>query len=134
MTRYIIAYFATMVVFFAIDYVWLSRVATTFYRDQIGSILLDDFRIGWAAGFYLLYGVGIVVFAVRPGLDSSSVLLAAGLGALFGAMCYGTYDFTNLATVKAYTVQVAFVDFIWGTILTGVSAGAGCWLTMKFTS
>ncbi|MEM9734751.1 MAG: DUF2177 family protein [Pseudomonadota bacterium] len=134
MSRFIIAYFATMVVFFAIDYVWLSRVATTFYRDQIGSILLDDFRIGWAAGFYLLYGVGVVVFAVRPGLDSGSVLMAAGLGALLGAMCYGTYDFTNLATLKDYTVKVAFVDFIWGTILTGTSAAAGCWLTMKLTS
>lgn len=134
MTRYFIAYAFTMVVFFAIDFVWLSRVASTFYRDQIGSILLDDFRMGWAAGFYLLYGIGIIVFAVKPGLDSGNILVAAGFGALFGAMCYGTYDFTNLATLKAYTIPVTFTDWIWGTVLTGFSAMAGCWLTLKFWS
>ena len=132
MTKYIVAYFATMIVFFAIDFVWLSRVATTFYRDQIGSILLDDFRIGWAAGFYLLYGIGVVVFAVRPGLEGNSIGAAFMYGALLGALCYGTYDFTNLATLKAYTVPVAFVDFFWGTVLTGTSAAVGTWITMKF--
>ncbi len=129
MTRYIVAYFATMIVFFAIDFVWLGTVARTFYRDQIGPLLLDEFRIGYAAGFYLLYGIGVVVFAVKPGLESGSLLTALMLGALVGAICYGTYDFTNLATLKGYTVTVAFVDFFWGIALTGVSALAGTWIT-----
>ena len=129
MARMIVAYIATMVVFFAIDYVWLSRVATTFYRDQIGSILLDDFKVGYAAAFYLLYGIGVVVFAVKPGLDANSVLTALGYGALMGAIAYGTYDWTNMATLKDYTLAVAMTDWIWGTVLTGVSAAAGMWIT-----
>jgi len=56
MTRYLVAYLATMVVFFAIDFIWLSRVATTFYQNQIGDLLLKDFKVGYAAGFYLIYG------------------------------------------------------------------------------
>ncbi len=133
MTRYIVAYFATMIVFFAIDFVWLSRVASSFYRDQIGGLLLDDFKMGYAAGFYLLYGIGIVVFAVRPGLESG-LGTALLYGALFGFMCYGTYDFTNLATLKGYTPTVAFTDLIWGTCLTGASALAGTWITRALTS
>lgn len=129
MTRYIVAYLATMVVFFAIDFVWLSRVANTFYRNEIGPLLLEDFRIGYAAGFYLLYGIGVVVFAVRPGLEAGSLLTALGYGALLGFMAYGTYDFTNLATLKGYTATIAFADLLWGTVLTGVSALAGTWIT-----
>ncbi|MDD9910705.1 MAG: DUF2177 family protein [Ahrensia sp.] len=129
MTRYIVAYFATMIVFFAIDYVWLGTIAKTFYRDQIGPLLLDEFKLHWAAGFYLLYGIGVVIFAVKPGLDSGSLLTALGFGALVGAMCYGTYDFTNLATLKGYTATVAFVDFFWGITLTSISAVSGAWIT-----
>ncbi len=73
MARYLIAYFATMVVFFAIDFVWLVSVAKSFYRGQIGPLLLDDFRIGYAAVFHLLYGVGIIIFAVRPGLCCAGI-------------------------------------------------------------
>lgn len=129
MIRYLVAYLATMVVFFAIDYLWLSRIASSFYRDQIGPLLLDEFRVGYAAGFYLLYGIGIVIFAVRPGLESGSLLVALGYGALLGFMAYGTYDFTNLATLKGYTATIAFTDLAWGTVLTGVSALVGTWIT-----
>lgn len=129
MTHYLVAYLATMAVFFAIDFVWLGIVAKGFYREQIGPLLLDDFRVGYAALFYLLYGVGIVVFAVLPGLKSDSLLTALGFGALFGLIAYSAYDLTNLATLKGYTTTVAFVDMAWGTLLTGVSAAAGMWIT-----
>ncbi len=129
MTRYIVAYFATMVVFFAIDFVWLSRVATTFYQNQIGDLLLKDFKMGYAAGFYLIYGAGLVFFAVKPALDSGNLSTALFYGAFLGFLCYGTYDFTNLATLKGYTPTVGFVDLAWGTVLTAVSAFGGAWIT-----
>ncbi|MEL6734563.1 MAG: DUF2177 family protein [Pseudomonadota bacterium] len=134
MTKMIIAYFATMAVFFAIDLVWLSKVATSFYRDQIGPLLLDEFKIGYAAAFYLVYGAGVVFFAVRPALEANSLAMAFLYGAALGFLCYGTYDFTNLATLKGYTVTVAFADLAWGTVLTGTSALAGMWITRAVTS
>ncbi len=129
MTRLIVAYFSTMLVFLAIDYVWLTRVATTFYRSRIGDIMLDQPKFGYAAGFYLLYGIGIVYFAIKPALESGNLTLALFNGALIGFLCYGTYDFTNMATLKGYTPALGFTDLIWGTTLTGVSALAGAWIT-----
>jgi len=134
MIKMIIAYFATMAVFFAIDFIWLSRVATTFYRDQIGPLLLDEFKIGYAAAFYLVYGMGVVFFSVRPALEANSLATGFFYGAALGFLCYGTYDFTNLATLKGYTPTVAFTDLAWGTVLTGTSALAGTWITRALTT
>ncbi|MEM8748946.1 MAG: DUF2177 family protein [Pseudomonadota bacterium] len=133
MSRMIIAYLATIIVFLAIDYVWLTRVALSFYRDQIGGIMLDEPKLGYAVAFYLAYGIGVVVFAVKPALDANNLWLALLYGGLLGFMCYGTYDFTNLAVIKGYTVTAAFVDLAWGTVLTGVSALAGAWITRAVT-
>lgn len=126
---YIKAYIATAMVFFALDYVWLSRMAGTFYRDQIGSMMLDQPRLGVAAVFYILYVAGIVVFAVVPALRGESVTTALLLGALLGCMAYGTYDITNYATLRGWPMAVLLVDIAWGTALTAVSAGAGYLLT-----
>lgn len=134
MTKLIIAYFATMVIFFAIDFIWLGTVAKSFYQGQIGPLLLDHFRVGVAVGFYVVYLAGVIFFAVNPALKAQSVSTALLYGALFGFFCYATYDFTNLATLKGYTVTVALVDLVWGTILTGTSAALGTWLTLKLTS
>ena len=43
-----------------------------------------------------MYPVGLVIFAVLPGVDAGSVTRAAMLGALFGLFAYATYDLTNL--------------------------------------
>ena len=131
MTKLIIAYFATMVVFFAIDFIWLGTVAKSFYQGQIGPLLLDEFRIGVAVAFYVIYLAGVIFFAVNPALQAQSVTKALIYGGLFGFFCYATYDFTNLATLKGYTVTVALVDLAWGTSLTGVSAAIGTWITLK---
>ncbi len=130
---YVVAYLTTVIVFFAIDFIWLGTVAKGFYQDQIGSLLLDEFRVGVAVAFYVMYVAGIVIFAVVPAVKLGSLGHALLYGALFGLFCYATYDFTNLATLKGYTVTVAVVDTIWGTFLTGLSALAGTWLTIKIT-
>lgn len=134
MKSIIIAYIATMAVFFAIDFVWLTTVARNFYQGQIGPLLLEQFRAGIAVGFYLVYLGGVVFFAVNPALKAGSVSMALLYGALFGFFCYATYDLTNLATLKGYTTTVAVVDMAWGTALTAVSAAAGTWITLKFVS
>jgi len=126
--KYLIAYLATAVVFFAIDFVWLTR-AVGFYRGEIGSLLLDDPKLGYAAGFYLLYVVGVVVLVVIPAVTGGSWVQALLMGALLGLVAYGTYDMTNMATLKGYTLRVALVDMGWGTFLTAVSALAGYFVT-----
>lgn len=125
MTKYLVAYVATAIVFFAIDFVWLSQVATKFYSERLGHLLMDKPNLGAAAAFYLIYIAGIVLFAVTPGLKSNSVLVAGAYGALFGFFAYATYDMTNFATLKNWPIEVVVVDIAWGMVLTGTAAALG---------
>lgn len=125
MLQYAVAYAATALSFVAIDYVWLNYAAANFYRPRLGSILLDTPNIAIAALFYLLYCVVTVVLAVIPATNSANIWMAFGFGALLGLAAYGTYDITNLATVKGWSVTVTIVDIVWGMLLTGVSAAVG---------
>ncbi|CTQ75294.1 DUF2177 family protein [Roseibium alexandrii] len=125
MVHFITAYFTTAIVFLAIDYVWLTQVATRFYFDRIGHLLMERPNMGAAAAFYLIYVVGIVLFAVGPALKNESFSYAVMYGAMFGFFTYATYDVTNYATLRDWPVIVAVVDIAWGTVLGAVSAGAG---------
>jgi uncharacterized membrane protein len=49
----------------------------------------------------------------------SSILLN---GLVFGVVAYGTYNLTNMAALKGWSVNVVIVDMIWGGVLTGVSS------------
>lgn len=129
MLTYIVAYFATLVFFLAIDMAWIAGIAKNFYNDQLGDLKAEPIRIGVAAGFYSMYIVGIVIFAIRPTLQSESLITAATLGALFGFFCYATYDFTNLATIKGWPLKMVIVDLAWGTFITGLCACFGTWFT-----
>lgn len=132
--KYIIAYAATLIVFFIIDMAWLAGVAKDFYSQQLEG-LMGRPRWGVAILFYCMYVGGIVFFAVKPGLESGGSLMQAALtGALFGFFCYATYDLTNLATLKGWPEKMVYVDIVWGTILTGTCALAGTWVTRLLTS
>ncbi len=129
----IVAYLATLIFFLAVDFVWLSYVATTYYRSQIGHLLADNFNIPAAVLFYAVYVIGVVYFAVLPALASGGVMKALMLGALFGFFCYATYDMTNLATLKGWPLQLSLVDMAWGTVLTATSAAFGAFIAGRFT-
>lgn len=119
---YIVAYIVAAVVFLGTDFIWLSRVANGFYRQHIGALLLDQPNFLAAGAFYLFYVAGIVYFAVLPALAGGGAMTALVAGALLGLLAYGTYDMTNLSTLKNWSVTVAVVDIAWGTFLTGVSS------------
>ncbi len=129
MPLFLKAYCVTAVFFFAIDYLWLARIATGFYRSQLGPLMLDQPKLPIAALFYILYVAGIVVFAVIPALKEQSLQTALMLGALLGFIAYGTYDITNYATLRSWPLVVVFVDIGWGIVLTSASAGFGYLLT-----
>ncbi len=125
MGYYLKLYFATLVAFFAIDLVWLGLVARTFYRTYLGFLMAPS--VNWPAAliFYLLFVVGILVFAVLPGLKAGSLKTTLLRAALFGLIAYATYDLTNLATVKDWPLIVTIVDLIWGTVLSVAVSYAG---------
>lgn len=111
--------------FVAIDAVWLSVVANKFYKKHLGYILADKPNFVPAAIFYLLYMIGLVVFALDPALKQGSLNSAAGHGALLGLVMYATYDLTNHATLKGWPAKVTYVDMLWGTTVTAVVSTLG---------
>ena len=113
-------YFLALPIFFALDMCWLGVIAKNFYRDQIGSLLKPD--VNWTAAilFYLLFIFGMVVFVIHPAVSKGSFQHALLYGALFGLICYATYDLTNLAVAKDWPVFVTIVDMAWGTVLAGL--------------
>ena len=127
-------YGLTTLAFFAIDLVWVGVVAKGFYDKHLGSLLREDVVWTAAAGFYLLYIAGIVVFAILPALEAGSVGRAIGLGAFFGLVAYATFDLTSMALIRGFNWTVVGVDLVWGMVLTGsvatVGFYAGRWLGM----
>ena len=104
MKFYIVSYVATAVIFLGMDAIWLTLAGPRLYRPQLGDLLLENYRLAPAAIFYLLYVVGILIFAVQPAAASGRWQTALLYGALFGFFAYGTYDFTNLATLKGWSL------------------------------
>lgn len=131
MAQILVAYGTTAAIFLAIDAIWLSQIATRFYFDRIGHLLMDKPNLGAAAVFYIIYVVGILIFAVLPALRSESFWHALVYGGLFGFFAYLTYDMTNYATMRDCPFTVVVVDVLWGTFLSGVSAAGGYYLTQK---
>lgn len=115
---FIILYLMTVVVFFAIDIVWLGVISKKFYDKHLGSLRSD--KVNWTAGliFYFIFIFGIVFFVIYPAVDAVNIVTAIVSGALFGFVAYATYDLTNLATLKNWPITVTIVDLIWGTFLS----------------
>ena len=124
MLKYLAAYVGATVVMLAIDLVWLGVIARPWYVQGIGHLMAASPNWTAAALFYLLYPVGLMVFAVLPGLDGGWGKTAL-LGALFGFFAYATYDLTNLATLRQWPLGLALMDMAWGTGVSAVAAMAG---------
>ncbi len=118
----LIAYFSTLLVILVMDAIWLGVVMPAQYRAWIGGLMLDTPRWVPAVLFYLLYAVGVTVFAALPGVREGSWTTALMYGALLGLVAYGTYDLSNFATLKAWPMQLVVVDMIWGAFITAAAA------------
>lgn len=124
-------YLIALPVFFVIDMFWLGVVAKGFYRDQIGALMKPD--VNWIAAivFYLIFILGLVVFVIGPAVEKGSWTHALIFGALFGFVCYATYDLTNLAIAKDWPLLVTIVDLIWGAVLAASVSTISYFIAMK---
>ena len=121
---YIVAYLASLIVFGALDAIWLTTMSSRLYRPALGEILLDNLRIAPALAFYFLYPIGLVAFAVMPAVRIGSAGTALAYGALFGLLAYATYDLTNYATLRNWTLQITVIDLAYGTVVAGLTSVA----------
>tara|TARA_B110001454_G_scaffold201704_1_gene208282 strand:+ start:21 stop:425 length:405 start_codon:yes stop_codon:yes gene_type:complete len=124
--------FITSILFLIIDLIWLSFSVKYFYKPQLGS-LLNEKPVMWAAVlFYLIYVVGLAIIILQPAIKQDSITQAFFTGIVFGIVAYGTYNFTNMATIRNWSPYVVLVDIIWGGFLTGTSSALGIYLSKKF--
>lgn len=121
----VILYVATLIIFLVIDIIGITQIIRPIFERHVGDMLADPLRLGPAAAFYAAYVAGVLYFVSVPALAAGRPVQALVNGALIGLMCYGTYEFTNLATLRGWSFQQVITDTLWGGFLTGISAWAG---------
>lgn len=132
MKAHMLGYAAALVVFIAADMVWLGTMVGRIYRPTLGDILAATVNLPAALVFYLIYPVGLMIFAILPSLKDGSVAMAAVYGALFGFFTYATYDLSNFATLRNWTLQITIIDIAWGTLLGAMTAAVASYVAIKF--
>ena len=125
MVRYLVAYVAVLAAFLAVDMVWLLAIAREFYRSRLAALMAPEPQLAPAAAFYVLFALGLVIFAVSPALRDGSWRAALINGLMFGFFAYATYDLTNLATLRDWSLSLSLVDMVWGAVLSGICATTG---------
>ena len=130
---YLVLYAVTVVVFLGLDVVMLKKVMYPMFSSNIGSMMLDSPKMGPAAAFYLFYVGGVLWFASIPALQSGQPSQAFVAGFVLGLLAFGTYEFTNFATLRGWVIQMVFVDVVWGGVLTGTSAWVGVSVVKAFS-
>ena len=126
MTGLLVGFACAAAVFIAGDMGWLTLTEPLIYRPAIGSILADKADLGAALAFYVLYLIGVMAFGVAPGVKARAWPRSLASGALLGLVAYGTYDLTNQATLKIWSVNVTLIDMGWGAAITGLASACGC--------
>jgi uncharacterized membrane protein len=116
--KYIVIYFITLVILLALDFLWLGVLSRNFYKANIGHLMSENIKILPVIFFYTIYPIAIMVFSLVPGLKDENIARTLILAAFLGFISYGTYNFTNLATLKDWPFKVLLVDITWGTFVT----------------
>ena len=128
----LIAYVAALVVFVVIDLLWLGTMAGQLYKPILSDILAPQFNMAAAGVFYLIYPIGLLIFAINPALKSGGLPTALLYGALFGFFTYATYDLTNQVTLRNWSSLLTVVDIAWGSLLGAVTAVSAFWFVSRF--
>ena len=125
MKRLAIAFLAAAPVFVVMDAGWLTFMGPKVYQPVIGPLLATKVDVGAAVAFYVLYIAGLVFFAIRPALMGGRLALAALHGAALALVSYGTYDLTNQATLRLWSIGITIADLGWGMTVSAVASTAG---------
>ncbi len=123
--EYLISYVVSLILFLLIDAIWIKSVMRPIFERNVGAIMLDQPRMGAPLSFFMLYLGGLFFFAVAPAVEAQSWQTAALHGGLLGVIAYGTYETTNLSTLKGWTMQMLVIDTAWGAALSALIATVG---------
>ncbi|SMO94038.1 DUF2177 family protein [Paracoccus laeviglucosivorans] len=125
MTQILVLYAVTVVAFLGLDMLGINFLIRPVFDRHVGHLLASPLRLGPAAVFYMAYVAGLLWFVSVPALKESAPLQALIGGMVLGFLCYGTYEMTNYATLRDWSLEQVAADLAWGTVLTGFSAWFG---------
>ena len=105
------------------DVVWLT-INNTYHSKLFESIQHSPLQIKIIPSILVYIGMvcAVTYFGVLSSKTSKEALLHGGY---IGLAMYWLYDFTNLATFKKWTYEMAIKDMTWGTVLCAVSSRVG---------
>jgi uncharacterized membrane protein len=113
----------SLVVFLALDVVWISQIATPWMKKVVPHLMAPSPNLLAAIAFYLLYLSVLLILFIIPGLAHKiGYQTLAFQTFLFGFTAYATYDLTNLAVMRGYPASMALADMVWGGILTMITS------------
>jgi len=118
-------YLITVAVFLLCDFLGLSYLIRPIFERYLGDWLMSSFRLLPALIFYLFYVGGLLYFVSVPALNAGAPGQAFWNGVLLGALAYGTYEFSNFATLEKWRWNMVIADLAWGAALTGFAAYVG---------
>ena len=133
MLKYLAVYFSFLLSLVVVDLIWLLGIAKNLYQQEMGSLMASEPKLLAGLAFYALYALGVTIFVTVPALSKQSWLYAVQYGALFGFFCYMTYDLTNLAVIRNFPTQLAFIDIAWGSFVTALCAGFAFWVGSRIS-
>ena len=135
--KFITLFFVTIISVFIMDIIWLGVIAKNIYAENIGVLLRKSGDamnpIWWAAVVvYLCITLGILFFVLPKA--HGDYFLALACGAVFGAVTYGIYDFTNYSILANWPWKITLIDFTWGIVLCGLSSLFAAFIQNRFLS
>lgn len=116
--RYVIILLISLLV----DMFWHVFIAPKLFRQQIGHLMVAKAKLYAGLIFYLINATAILVFVVNPSLEKQSILYALEYGGLLGFSMYATYNFTNLALLRDWSIKLTLLDLAWGTFSTATTS------------
>lgn len=130
---YVVAYVVTLVVYAALDLVWVRGLVRRLWERHVPHALLEVPRVGPPMAFAIFYAAVLVYLAAGPGMLLDAVesplvagwLVAAVNGAILGLMAHGTREISNLAALTGWRGSMVAAGVLWGAGASAAAALAG---------
>ena len=123
--RKLLEFILVFIIMVTIDYCWLGIFARDYYHNTIGSLMrineggnLEPIWIS-VLTVYITMSLCLLYFVLN---ERNSIKKAFIKSANFGAVLYGTYEFTNYAILKSWPLDIIAIDILWGTFLMAITA------------
>lgn len=116
------SYLIILPVSLLVDMFWHIFIAPKLFKKEIGHLMAKKAKLYAGFIFYLINAGAILVFVVNPSLEKGQLIYALLYGGFLGFAMYSTYNFTNLALLKDWSVKLSLLDLGWGTFATALTS------------